>query len=406
MKELISEVISLEVDPSLSISAYRASKTRSADIPTFAKQNYEKSSPAVTLIEQLSPRSIQVDSTGDPCSELGEIRWRHHRARTTDPDLAYAIIQARQRDGDLDTTDVKGCIERFDTVLQAWQDAADVVKSVLDRLEDQEKGSHDEVTQETYIVSTYISFNLLMRRIQRDRGLVVEGSDFRSLQDSTRILDRVLQSCAQLEELPGVHNDETLYNSLQALSGYFRARRVGLIARAYARAGDKKSALALWNAAHLHIGKSTKLTPGDIPEDILSADDFAAAVTEIQSNLERMHGLYALEHMMHQDDGHSSKAAVAESLDVYPIGAPSDVLARLVNFKPSLRAVPVKPVFYDIAFNYIGYLDASVKAEAIAAAASATAPAAARESSPGAEAIDSTTQQKRGGFLRGLWGNK
>lgn len=402
IKELVGEILSLQVDPSLSYAVYRSQQSRSADIPTFAKQTFDKACPAGELVTELSPRSVQLDSAGDPCAELGQIAWRHHRAATSDPDLAYAILQARKADASLDdaaptadssTTDRIG---QFDTVLQAWQDAADVAKSVVERLEAQSRGSHDKATQETYIVSTYINFNLLMRRVHRDRGLLADGSDLRTLQDNARILDRVLQSCDELESLPGVHNDDSLYDSLQAVSGYFRARRAGMIARAHALVGNKKAALALWNSANTHINSAKKLTPGDVLESVLTVSELDKAASDVQSNLARIHGLYALDHILEAEAGNGPKPAVAEALDVYPVGSPDDVVSRLVNLNPQLRPVPVKPVFYDIAFNYISYGDAAPTAQAAVRA----------ETPEPASPASSQTSAQKSGFFKSLWGKK
>lgn len=40
-------------------------------------------------------------------------------------------------------------------------------------------------------------------------------------------------------------------------------------------------------------------------------------------------------------------------LDKYPVGEVN--LSRLVNYPPQLEPVPVKPLFLDVAWNYIDY---------------------------------------------------
>ena len=43
-----------------------------------------------------------------------------------------------------------------------------------------------------------------------------------------------------------------------------------------------------------------------------------------------------------------------ESLDKYPVGGEVD-LSRLVQYPPKIEVVPVKPLFFDVAWNYIEY---------------------------------------------------
>lgn len=50
----------------------------------------------------------------------------------------------------------------------------------------------------------------------------------------------------------------------------------------------------------------------------------------------------------------SNVAPLVESLDRYPLSGEVD-LSHLVTFPPKLEAVPVKPLFFDVAWNYIEY---------------------------------------------------
>jgi signal recognition particle subunit SRP68 len=52
--------------------------------------------------------------------------------------------------------------------------------------------------------------------------------------------------------------------------------------------------------------------------------------------------------------GMTSSAPVVESLDIYPTSGTVD-LGNLVQWPPKLRPIPVKPLFLDLAWNYIEY---------------------------------------------------
>lgn len=82
----------------------------------------------------------------------------------------------------------------------------------------------------------------------------------------------------------------------------------------------------------------------------------------------------------------SNKAPLVERLNEYPS---SDVdLQNLVQWPPKLEAVPVKPLFFDAAWNYIEYPGRDVKQ---------TTATATEERRPEA-AAEQTQQQKKGWF--------
>jgi len=58
------------------------------------------------------------------------------------------------------------------------------------------------------------------------------------------------------------------------------------------------------------------------------------------------------------ESGHA--APLIERLDEYP--ATGVDLTRLVTYPPRLEAIPVKPLFFDIAWNYIQYPGRAVQA--------------------------------------------
>lgn len=49
----------------------------------------------------------------------------------------------------------------------------------------------------------------------------------------------------------------------------------------------------------------------------------------------------------------TTAAPVVERLDDYPLSGVD--LSNLVTYPPKLRPVPVKPLFFDVAWNYIDY---------------------------------------------------
>lgn len=60
-----------------------------------------------------------------------------------------------------------------------------------------------------------------------------------------------------------------------------------------------------------------------------------------------------LRKMQAQSDEYKSHAPLVEKLHEYPFGGAN--LDNVVQFPPSLDVIPVKPIFLDVAWNYIHY---------------------------------------------------
>ncbi|ANB12954.1 Srp68p [Sugiyamaella lignohabitans] len=416
-RELINDLISTTVDPALGFAVYKTGHKRSTDLPTLAKLSVDKESLAIKLLlEKFNPTALEVADASNPSVLLGKITWRNHSASVIDPDLATQIIAAQDLDGklqnELDAAKLKSATS-FDATLQGWQDALDLIKESIDKFETSSKNqTHDQSQQDQYVILTYISYNLLLRRIQRDRLFVEQlsnkksssksvSSQLTSYRDVVRIYETILQSVSQLIELPGVHNDETFSNALDVVNRFFKAQRTFLIAKSYRLVGDqKKESLSLFELASKFISSEDAqvITGADLPSGLLSVDEVETFVKDLKAELVRAHGIAAFEALSNQNSNssHSSLLSVSDDLTKYPSGSPSEIVRNLVNFKPHVQPVPVKPVFFDIAFNYIDYDDDSKKA---VLTAEPSEPASATPSAPGSGA-----STPRRGFFGALLG--
>lgn len=408
-KELIRDLITTVVDSSLTYAAYQSKEARSVDIPTLAKQIVGKNGAAqlVSLINSLDRNALNLSKVNSSTAELGTITWRAHSAQVQDPDLASSILAAQKLDAELEASP-SAEVSAFDQLLQAWQEAADVAKESIDRIESAESVTrHDQQKQQLYIVFTYIRYTLLLRRIQRDTILLRQltqretKSTHKKLEvnrDMVRLYDTILQSSGQLLELSGVHNDDDLFDSLTAFNQYFKLKRTCLIAHSYRLTGDFKSSLALYDLAKQFIATESPRLKVELPGHMVSEKDIEQAVTEHQKELSRAHGMAAFQDLTKRQPD-QEYLSVTESLDRYPRGTPEEVLNNLVNLKPKLRPVPLKPVFYDIAYNFLNFEGTPTQAT------QSTRKETTEKAGP-TETASHAAQEKKKGFFGSFWGKK
>lgn len=93
---------------------------------------------------------------------------------------------------------------------------------------------------------------------------------------------------------------------------------------------------------------------------------------------------------------------LVERLHQYPVGGVD--LTRIVEIPPRMAPIPVKPIFLDIAWNYIDYpgkgraAGTKPQAQEIKAAAAAAAAAAPTEDTPKPKPAEQPQPQKKGWF--------
>jgi signal recognition particle subunit SRP68 len=110
----------------------------------------------------------------------------------------------------------------------------------------------------------------------------------------------------------------------------------------------------------------------------------------LQGELQRHRALVELSNISNKSQAKANQGLVApfvERLNTYP--AEGVDLTRLITYPPKLEPIPVKPLFFDVAWNYIDYPGrVSVKA-------AATVP---KPSTQAEKSQEQASQQKKGWF--------
>jgi signal recognition particle subunit SRP68 len=135
------------------------------------------------------------------------------------------------------------------------------------------------------------------------------------------------------------------------------------IGRSHAFMGEAKNALALYNRAlelssNALSSKSTMIKEAEDgpPKLDIGSEDFISFQQYLDGMVSQYRALVELKNLMDRQKAATEgtyRPPLAERLDEYP--AEDIDLTNLVNFPPKLRPIPVKPLFFDLAWNYIDY---------------------------------------------------
>lgn len=308
----------------------------------------------------------------------------------------------------------------YDDILIATQDAVDATKQAIDELRGEGVPQSDPRMQSLQITRTAVNYEMISWRIGRNRVLMGEkdgattdsaspsrrkaakddsdpanrkqetpGRQIARLKEKVVLYDGTLQSLESIKELPGVAADQELSVQLDATVGYFSALKyepnklpeyfcISLlivvfrslaIARSHSLAGNATNALALTKYAHdrceeslpvLSAGKAASTSGAR--NILVTREDTGALGSLLVGELQRSRALVEISNLRKTANVSGSKGPsipLVERLTEYPSDGID--LENIVVYPPKLEPVPVKPIFLDVAWNYINYPEKQIQ---------------------------------------------
>ncbi|KAI4281474.1 MAG: hypothetical protein L6R35_005644 [Caloplaca aegaea] len=403
--ELFKDLLSNSVDPSIRDAAYQMKLPRTMSIETIV-QRYVPSDNDSFVAEalRLHPQLLQESGTagrknmaGDLADVPQTITWRSRTVKLEDATTAQALASVAAAETRLKSflaanqdSDRRALAAAYDDVLLPSQDAVDTTKTAIDELTAEGVPQGDPRMQALQITRTAVNYNLVEWRVGRNRVLCgdQDGAKFESepikqlkkpradgkpreeqeesdgrkltrLKERVVLYDSTIQSVDSVKEFPGVAADQAFMRELDGKQAYFSSLRCLAIARSHMLHGKNRNALALLSRA-LHLSSQTLSSSSDEPAagGVPKLDLRPAETKFLNDLLERSvlqhRALVELENLTSAKSQSNFKPPpMIERLDEYP---PDGVdLTNLVTYPPKLQPVPVKPIFLDVAWNYIDY---------------------------------------------------
>lgn len=414
-KELLSSI----VDPSIRYAAYQLKIPRTKAVNEIAIEHFPSSEAALRkAVEEINPQAFALGidtaapTSGGPREIPSTISWRSRNVKLEDANISQALGISREREDALavtyksfqeGSTSAKDLASAYEEVITARQDAADATKTAIDELVAEGVDPGDARLQSLQVTRTAVNYAVIEWRIGRNRVLcgpedalpftpekqnqelkprkdgkprtVKEESSGRKisrLRERVALYESVLQSLDAVKELPGVIADSTFVSELDAKRAYFRALKCLAIGRSHAINDNIANALALYARA-LELAQTASNTLGDsttIPDSPPRLDvsgELSAQLTSTLNKLVTQYRALAELKVLTQRSEPGKDTNNAEVSSQAFRGTPlierlnrneyidNVDLTNLVNYPPKLRPVPVKPLFFDIAWNYIGY---------------------------------------------------
>ncbi|KAF2639718.1 hypothetical protein P280DRAFT_46337 [Massarina eburnea CBS 473.64] len=412
-KDLFKEVLAGTTDPSIRYAAYQHRIPRTVGVPKVAKTFFPKDE--AELVKSLEKIDGSAFEEAEATATTSEITWRSRTANIVDDAIGLALVAVETSSATLtesltSLTTPKDRANAYDDVLIASQDAADATRRAIEELEKEGVEEGDARVQDLRVTSLAVNYDLIALRVGRYRVLIggddglafsanppqksrrvrkdgkelsereePTGRKLARLRERVALYDAILQSISVLtkdsvKELRGAARDAGFVSELDGQRAYFQALKCLNLSHAHAFLSAPKQALALCNRA-LSLASQAASSPrpastSDIPKLIVSEQQAQTLKQNLENLTSHYRGLVALSQLSNSDPTPKGQltngAPVVERLNEYPSSGVVDV-TNLVTWPPKLKPVPVKPMFLDVAWNYVEYPGRSNKAQEQAA---------------------------------------
>ncbi|KAJ5934321.1 hypothetical protein N7466_003868 [Penicillium verhagenii] len=418
-KDAFRDLLTGTVDPSLRYAAYQMKLPRSKPTSSLAIEFFPSDSKIRSEVENFDPTCLAEEAAGTRRTAEGDVQklpesvtWRSRTVPLDDASISQSLAAASAAEALLATwlseagrsATAKDQAAAYDNVIIASQDAVDAAKTAIDDLVNEGVDAGDKRMQALQITRTSVNYNLIGWRVGRNRvlcgekdGLAFEdeqasvntkglkqnggnGKKLNRLRERAVLYDSTLQSLDFILELPGVAADAAFVQELEAKRSYFRALRCLTLGRSHAVLGKPTEALALF--AHAFTLLQSDISPASVesegpPRLDVSRSQVSALATILQGLVAQYRGLVTLE-KFDADSSVSEQRPLVERLHQFTAGTD---LKNLVPYPPQMKPVPVKPLFLDVAWNYIDYPHMTNAAATSNTTAQAEAPAAEEKTS-------------------------
>ncbi|KAJ4011686.1 signal recognition particle subunit srp68 [Fusarium irregulare] len=436
--DLYKDLLTETIDPSIRYAAYQLKTPRTVPIPIIARKAFPQSDAnLVKQINDIDPTILKSDEAkakdGIASAEGAPktLTWRSREVNIEDAQIAMAwgaVLAAKERlAANLAQPKGRGPYElagAYDEILMLSQDAVDATKQAIDEMRAEGVEQGDARMQSLQITRTAVNFETISWRIGRSRVLTGEHDGaldqyssprrgkkaaqdaekdiptvkkLAKLKEKVALYDGILQNIESITELPGVANDQGLAEQIAAYVKYFEALKALAIARSHATSGNAAEALALINHADGLVDESQSNVPASegsnkTPLSLsVSAQDVEYLQNLLNGELQRHRAIVHIDTLRKNHElsvADAVKRPLIETQDQYPTGGVN--LDHIVEFPPKLAAIPVKPIFLDVAWNYIEYPGKAPQQE--------SAPAKAKDEVPKTAESPAPQQAKRGWF--------
>lgn len=359
-----------EFTPNLRYCAYNISGDRAAggnmdDLLEFRAQG---------LLENLDDL---VNQTKTESSEgLQTIEWRGRKVTVRPEKVRLFLLSAQELDKGLEkTSKVESKIELIERTLMDCKDAIQAVKEEIKQDPKLRSLTTGQTVSGVQYLLAYLSYIRHSRTLQRNLCLVDqakanfddpnqktevgvgEGKRVRP-QDLTRLYEIILQNVTEMQQITGMEEDPAYQAEIENQALTFKAFRCYYIALTLIDMKKWKEAVALYERSSNYANEALKGKPS---AEFKMDNELKQIISIIDSCKYSAHAYSVLEDDNSDDPIFTSKSQKSskplfERLSQYKEDQSLHTKnPNVFKMTPEMEAIPCKPLFFDLALNYVEF---------------------------------------------------
>ncbi|KAH8301243.1 hypothetical protein KR018_009226 [Drosophila ironensis] len=318
---------------------------------------------------------VLVSQTKTESSEgLQTIDWRGRKVTVRPEKVRLFLLSAQELDKSLaKTTKQDSKIELIERILM---DCKDAIQAVRDEIKQDPKlrslTTGQTVSGVQYLLA-YLSYIRHSRTLQRNLCLVEQaklnfddpnqqsqqnigdGKRVRS-QDLARLYEIILQNVTEMQQINGLEEDAQYQGEVENLAITFKAFRCYYIALTLVDMKKWKEAVALYERASKYASEALK---GKSSAEFQMQAELKQVVSTIEGCKFSAHAYSVLEDDNSEEAGTTTKSQkttkpLYERLSLYKEDQSLHTKTpNVFKLTPDMEPIPCKPLFFDLAMNYV-----------------------------------------------------
>jgi len=321
--------------------------------------------------------AVLADTLRKQAEELTEVEFNNQHIPVRAEKVRVAILQTQEAEVELDrATGYDMRMEAFDKLFFAFNDAVGAIAREQQELARKHFGKSDDKEKELLLLERYVNTVKTKRTMERNELIVADLTTKLETQggggtshakkavkpdELVQMYGRLIQNLDDLEDLDQSPEGSESHKMILASSLTFQAFRCFYLAMVFVARKQWPESVALYE-------RSSNLARAAVEQHNQCDEPDGARLQSALQLVKRVRGQRCLvqagaflEENRLKGTNESSAAGKAPDVPLLDRINEWNSTAKgstdVIEFPPAFEAVPCKPIFFDLAFNYINYPD-------------------------------------------------
>ncbi|KAK1929138.1 Signal recognition particle subunit SRP68 [Phytophthora citrophthora] len=358
---------------------------------------------------------VLLEARKQKVANLGSVEWKQQQLTVPTQELGLALVRTTELASKLDAAqDDQAREARFLELLSAYDALLQALKNATAKFEQQAKSGSALVHSDLELLAAleeYVRFTKLTKQVERQATVYRTLKKRFSAQQAgelTHILDMLVQTVGDILSIPGIRElEQRRAAQYSAYHAVFRACRASTVAQTYLLQNKFAEAMALYQYSSGFLSEAEEILAvqpaakddllqeftRELHEELVGAVSRTTAQSFLESSTRADTIRLELEQLSLANDKKNKKdkkrkkrqvSALVDRQGEFEAGS-IEGHRELVKLPPEFRAVPCKPLLFDMAFNELEFPDLTERTKT--------------EEEKAAEAAATTSNETGGGFF-------